>query len=673
MAFVYGVSVIIAALWGARMVIYGKILIRRTPFDIPVVLYLISQILSTFFSIDQHVSLFGYYSRFHGGLLSLIAYTLLFFAISSNRDLISRTKLLSVTLFAGTLVALYGIAEKFGIDKHMWVQDVQARVFSSFGQPNWLAAYIAILIPLTFILLLKKYKKNDLGFVSQHIPILLVSICAILYTCLLFTKSRSGFLGFWIGNGIFWGSVYVRERFFSTKVVFGGIAQKYSPTLILGVIVNVAFLILNFGLRTPFGQYNQRLTLDVFEVRDEKVVEIMPTSGSALENDSVTDSADIRRIVWKGAIAIIREYPLFGTGPETFAFAYYKYRPVEHNLTSEWDFLYNRAHNEFLNIGATSGIVGLSAYLLLLISVLYGALKILLKKETGSALVASAVLACYVATAVTNFFGFSVVMIGIFLYILPLLLVLDKKSAESTFHETPYTSRQWILLAGCAFISLGGVLWVVQLWRADSMYATASVLRRAQQPLQAYGLINTALTIRPREPVYWDEKTQISMAISGLALEDKNATLSAEFAKEAIESSKEALTISPQNVNFWKTRTRMLFQFSDLDPTFAQDALDSIRVAQSLAPTDVKIMYNVAVIQAGMDDIDDAIVTLEKCLELKPNYKDAYLTLAVLFKRQKNVAKGIEVLKTGLKKVSAKDGELLEKLAELETATPSSL
>jgi putative inorganic carbon (hco3(-)) transporter len=60
----------------------------------------------------------------------------------------------------------------------------------------------------------------------------------------------------------------------------------------------------------------------------------------------------------KGAWELTKKYPLFGSGVETFAYSYYNVRPVEHNLVTEWDFLYNKAHNEFLNYAATTGFVG---------------------------------------------------------------------------------------------------------------------------------------------------------------------------------------------------------------------------------------------------------------------------------------------------------------------------
>src|SRR3989339_981087 len=83
-----------------------------------------------------------------------------------------------------------------------------------------------------------------------------------------------------------------------------------------------------------------------------------------------SDSMDIRKVVWQGAIELGQRYPLFGPGVETFAYTYYWVRPAAHNLLSEWDFLYNKAHNEYLNFLATTGFFGLLTYLLLIFSII---------------------------------------------------------------------------------------------------------------------------------------------------------------------------------------------------------------------------------------------------------------------------------------------------------------
>src|SRR3989338_7342265 len=146
---VYGLTMIILCAWVSKMILKGRLNLIRTPFDIPLFLFLVSQIISTLFSIDSHVSIWGYYSRFNGGLISIISYLVLFYAFVSNFPKEKISRLLKVILLSGLIVAAYGILERFGIDKDLWVQDVQNRVFSTLGQPNWLAAYLAVLIPLT--------------------------------------------------------------------------------------------------------------------------------------------------------------------------------------------------------------------------------------------------------------------------------------------------------------------------------------------------------------------------------------------------------------------------------------------------------------------------------------------------------------------------------------------
>ena len=88
-----------------------------------------------------------------------------------------------------------------------------------------------------------------------------------------------------------------------------------------------------------------------------------------------SSSGKIRLFVWEGAIAAWKQHVFFGTGVETFAFAYYKYKPIGHNLTSEWDYLYNKAHNEYLNYLTTTGAFGLGSYFLVISIFLFLVLK----------------------------------------------------------------------------------------------------------------------------------------------------------------------------------------------------------------------------------------------------------------------------------------------------------
>src|SRR5207247_3546380 len=144
---------------------------------------------------------------------------------------------------------------------------------------------------------------------------------------------------------------------------------------------------------------------------------VPPGVGPALEYGG-TDSGKIRKIVWQGAIEIFKHNLLFGSGVETFAYAYYQYKPIEHNLTSEWDYLYNKAHNEYLNYLATTGLFGLVSYLAIIFLFLFLVSKWLLTNrnhthETNYLLI-TALVAGYLSILITNFFGFSVVIINLY-------------------------------------------------------------------------------------------------------------------------------------------------------------------------------------------------------------------------------------------------------------------
>ena len=148
--FIYFSTTIIVFLWALKSIYTRKIIFRRTILDIPLIIFLLSQLISTILSQDRFTSFFGYYSRFHGGLLSIISYSLLYWAFVSNINVKQIKKTLKFLISSAFIVSIYAILERFGIDKNLWVQDVQNRVFSTLGQPNWLAAWITAIIPLTW-------------------------------------------------------------------------------------------------------------------------------------------------------------------------------------------------------------------------------------------------------------------------------------------------------------------------------------------------------------------------------------------------------------------------------------------------------------------------------------------------------------------------------------------
>ncbi|MBI4137207.1 O-antigen ligase family protein, partial [Candidatus Roizmanbacteria bacterium] len=348
---VYVLTTIVTSAWLIRMILEKRIIFRQTPLDIPFGIFLIVHLIATVNSIDPHISVWGYYGRFNGGLVSLIAYLILYYALVSNVDNRESKKtvlhMLLASLISGFFVAVYGIAQHFGIDAHIWVQDVQNRVFSTLGQPNWLAAYLTVLIPIAGALALY-YRRADSKF--SYGDYLFGAVCVVYYLTLLYTKSRSGFLAFWIVNILFWaGAWWLTYRHEAM--------ERFYP---YAVGVNSIFLVITLLIGSPFPQLNNLTQVFQKAETSSSVMQEQESSAteSAINNEqstidqsatNITDSGEIRKLVWQAAWDATRARPYFGWGADTFAWIFYRFKPLAHNLTSEWDFLYNKAHNEYLN------------------------------------------------------------------------------------------------------------------------------------------------------------------------------------------------------------------------------------------------------------------------------------------------------------------------------------
>lgn len=652
MMLTYGLTAIIIGSFLIKSVVSGKIEIQRTPFDIPLMLFLLSQIFSTIFSIDKHTSLFGYYSRFHGGLFSTISYISLFYLMVSEfkKEISFIYKCIYVMLASGFLVSIYAILQRMGVDKNIWVQDVQNRVFSTLGQPNWLATYLSVLILISIILFLKEKTLKKIIFIVLTITF---------YTVSIFTKSRSGFAGFWSGFAI--------------------LALLSSPRRTLKYLVAVFLLIMltSFVYGTPFSQLypftlegiqNQLKTSKAPPAPQPQTAPVQ--TGSMIEFGG-TESGSIRRIVWKGAIDVFKHYPVFGSGVETFAYSYYQFRPQAHNLTSEWDYLYNKAHNEYLNFAATTGIFGISTYLLLIVAFLFWTIKKFLKNPSDH-LVLLGLVGAYTSIMVSNFFGFSVVVIGLFFFILPAFAVIlgdaDNKpltiSLLSSNHKFLTTTQKIIaLLLLTVIVYLLFVL--TRMWRADKYFNLGHQFDRENQYIQAYTNLKKAVTLDNNEPIFKEELAQVASTLSVVAARENETELSSKLKSEALNLSDILVKDYPKNVNFFKTRTRILYTLSELDQDLLRETLNTILKAWELAPNDTKIAYNVGLIYAKLGDNDQAIETLKKSSALKPDYYEPRFALALFYEQIGEKEKAIEELNFILKNIRPDDKPTQEKLKEL--------
>lgn len=576
MYFVYGLTTIIATTHIINWIIGKTTLFRFSKSDIPFLVFYFSQLVSTIFSIDVHVSIFGYYSRLNGGLLSLTSYLVIYLVIKNYLDDKFKNDVILVSLVSGFLISAFGIAEHFGIDKNVWIQDVQSRVFSTFGQPNWLAAYLCILLPFTLDRLLASKK-----FLSYFCYSLLVSSYFI---CLLFTKSKTGIIA-----AIFSLGVYFIFKFF----------QKDSrrPILVTSYLLLVSLSLL---ISSPIKD----------RLFPPKVIAPIPS------DLNITPSEDIRKIVWQGTYQLWQQFPIFGTGPETFAFSYYWTRPASHNLTSEWDFLYNKAHNEYLNYLATTGAFGLITYMSLILVSLF-----LLRHNLSY-------LAAFLSILVTNFSGFSVVVTSLYFFILPTL---------STNYSPDHSQKpkSFFLIFPVVLVSLFLVSKTLFYYLADITYTQADSDDSTQKYSSAFQDISISLGYRPNEPLYLIKSATIASKLALIAHQQKDDELASRYTQKAISQSDQAIRLSPFSTNNLKERAQIYYYLSGIDSKYYTDAVKSLLQVVKLAPTDAKTYYLIGQFYQDAQAVDSAIKYYQTAINLKSNYDHAYLALGKIYFNQK--------------------------------------
>ncbi|MCR4324262.1 MAG: O-antigen ligase family protein [Candidatus Curtissbacteria bacterium] len=605
MLFVYLMAALVFTLTLAKFALLGKIVIPKNIVVFVFLAFLIVQFISTATSIDRFTSIFGYPTRLNGGLLSQLSYFVIFTGILININRQQAKKLLVAFVVGAFAVSLWGIPSHFGLDfnclalnqglfGNCWQKEFNPtlRIFSTLGQPNWLASYLVLTLPVSMALILSSKK--------QQLKVFFSIVTIVIFWALLLTNSRAGALGALTATAAFLVLVGPKK-----------IVENLRP---LGFIFLIfALLTLAFG-STLTGRITESITKNAPQVAPSEPAAQAPTQ-TALATGG-TESGQIRLIVWRGAVDIIKNYSLLGSGPETFAYSYYFYRPFSHNQTTEWNFFYNKAHNEPLNYFATTGILGGSLYLGLAAAfILTG----ILTRSKNQVLVKSTT-AAITGYLTTILFGFSTVssQVGMFTLAASALVLLEKNPQKELSFR--FLKRNTVKNASLILISVLGLFiisQVLRLYLADISYERA----RNLQDSRSLTAFSNAIEIFPTINPFMLSDSAYTTALFAISTEDKDTeTLLSAQAKLMAEK---ALSNSPNNLIVNRRVANAYFLLSDVDIESGQKALQVATRQTQLAPTDPQSYLALAKIQAGFEMRSEAKESLNKALSLKGEYPEA--------------------------------------------------
>lgn len=311
--------------WLAKMLFSGKVSFVRTPLNLPILLYVVTLVISVIFSPFKVHSLLALKEEW---LL------LIFFLIVNNvREEAKVKKLFTILISVCTLVGFYAIWQHYsGMDLYRnRLLEPRGEVFLSlglFGHHLTFGGYYMLVFLLASIILLDVKRAGALRILDFIAPL-------VLGFSLVFSYARSA----WVGavTGI---------------LTFGFLkGGKFILFLILGVSL---------------------LCLLIYVIE--------PTSWERIrEIDLSKDKPESTRIrLWQTSVNMIKDKPIWGIGLGNFGRLFNQYKV---------DGVYDATchpHNDFLNVAVNSGLLGLLAYLSIWTVFLYSTIRAVFRNNKNS-------------------------------------------------------------------------------------------------------------------------------------------------------------------------------------------------------------------------------------------------------------------------------------------------
>jgi O-antigen ligase len=311
------------------LVIRGRSRPRRFLMGYLALAFLGANAIAWVFSTTHWTSLFGWYGRYTG-LVTILAFVLTFLVVAHvYRERRERVHELLYAIAAGSVVVtLYVLVQRLGIDPIKWAQPSGGTpgqpYFGTMGNANFAGGYIGLTIPWLY------YAFRRTKATWQRVALAAWGLVAL--ATLYFTSARNGMVA--VAAAVFVFLVIHRRRVPMLLKIGAAVGA-------VAVVILATVIIVHPGSNKPAKVFRR---VDVFR----------------------SNTIRTRAYWWQAGVKMFVHRPITGWGPDSFVTHFARYlpraaAPVGDSETAD------KPHNVFVEHAAETGILGLGAYLALIV------------------------------------------------------------------------------------------------------------------------------------------------------------------------------------------------------------------------------------------------------------------------------------------------------------------
>lgn len=604
--------------WLIKMVLVEReIHFKRTPLDVPIFLFVLIAVLSSFFSADLWSSLFGYYGRFSDGLFGILAavglYVLIINNITRPSFLVRPFLLSSAVVVTIGYLSLFEVIQQFSLSIPFFGPIQISTIAESSGG---LLIFLAFLVSFLALLSARPEIKQlpwarNLVLLFFAFGVLLIGDMSEAWIVLIF------------------GLVLVLlSSLFQRNVSEEGIKLR---RLWLPAVLLLLSVISFFSATFPGG----------FVGQVSKEPRLSYEASFNIASQSLKESG---------------KNFLFGSGIGTFAIDFSLYKEANFNTTSQWQTRFDKAASHLVELLATTGILGLLSYLGIIVWFLFASLFFLKGKKNF--LFVFGVLVLLLAQLLYHQIMVLQVAFWLFLALAVISWELPKKEFCFTlrkFFEFDLLAKLMLLII--FFGVFGAFFFGARFFAADMSYrASQNTLNsnfkvRIDKALHAttlnpwqveYKIFLSALYLKRaseelKKPESLQDQEQISKDIQrAIAYARGDNSLNQEITG--------ATELSPNKVTAWEALGALYRDIQFVEGALDQ-GIDSYATAIALEPTSAVLYTELGELYVINEEFKKARESFDRAIELKRDYSKPQLQLALLEEKEGDTIKALARLK----------------------------